>query len=56
MIISRSPWPLLRFMFMLPDPEILLKYGQITVYALKKLREKAKLKGMEHRQKLEDFV
>lgn len=56
MILPRTPWSLPGLVFTLPDPEILLKYGQITVYALKKLREKARLKGMEHRQKLEDLV
>jgi hypothetical protein len=35
---------------MLPDPEVLLKYGKLAGSVLCALREKAKSKGKEHRE------
>jgi hypothetical protein len=39
---------------MLPDPEVLVKYGKLAASAMRALREKAKTKGKEHKQGIRD--
>jgi hypothetical protein len=44
MILQPNPWPPL----VLPDPEILIKYGKLAASAMRALRKKARAKGREH--------
>lgn len=55
MLFPRSPYspypPYL--LLLLADPEMLVKYIKISASALQTLRNKAKLKGQEHKTYLE---
>jgi hypothetical protein len=35
---------------MLPDPEVLVKYGKLAAYVMRALRKKARAKGREHQK------
>lgn len=46
-----SPYPMPPYPpILLPDPEVLAKYGIVVARLLRKTKNKARLKGKEHRQ------
>ena len=47
-----TPFPWWLPFLMLPEPEVLLKYGKLTCSLLKLGRERARQKGKEHRRSL----
>lgn len=52
----RPPFPMSPYPpIMLPDPEVLPKYGVIAARVLRMAKNKAKLKGKEHKQVLKDL-
>ena len=52
----RPPYPMPPYPpILLPDPEVLQKYGIIASRLLRAAKNKAKLKGKEHKRLLKDF-
>lgn len=47
-----SPWDYLKIMLMLPDPDVVAKYGRLSGSLLREARKRAKQKGREHRAAL----
>jgi hypothetical protein len=55
MIFRPNPWfPVWPPLIVPPDPEVLIKYGKAAMMAARVLRNKAKAKGKEHRERLAD--
>lgn len=52
MSVMPNPYPPI----LLPDPDVLLKYGKVTLAVLRELRKMVKEKGKEHKQQLERIL
>lgn len=52
----RPPYPWAPPPILLPDPEVLAKYGIMAARLLRMAKNKAKLKGKEHKRFLRRFA